>query len=341
MEKKKLFNKIITILICLFAFNYCVNAQTTINVKKRVYGAYDLDNTFHYTVTQKDTNPEIFDNLGMDFDIVFDHNSEISSYISEYDYTLDFSNIEFDTLGRYEFVLSETSSNQSIYPTDNNTYSIIVNVLNELDENNTPTGEKIIDVMGSAYQNDTSKGDIIFETRPLTYITLSKNVTGDLANINEYFKFKIELNVDGDNTFTINGQDSSVIYNGEEISTSNQYDSSITNYVYLKHGQTITVGIDNDTMQIPSGFSYSIEEIDASNYKTYVNNSNSDRKSYLATIVNVPEKNNVSYVNNYESTVLTGLFVNIVPFILLVTLSVVAMFIVKIHGKKKHNTINN
>ena len=325
--------KVLFLIFTLLIFSMNVYADTSINVSKRLNGVDNVDVTFSYEIVPKDTNPDNSNFSPNTFNISFDSNSVIEDRLSFGSYTLDFSNINFTKPGKYEYILRETSSsNQSVYPKDNNYYTIELNVLNEVDGNNNPTGNIIIDVLQNAYLNDTSgKGEILFETSPLSFITLSKSVTGDMGDINEYFKFKIEIDGDG---YTILGQDSSVVYKGETINTINTYDSSNDNYVYLKHDQTITIGLNNGEYQIPSNLLYSIEEMDASNYKTYVNNSTSELKSWLTHVINTPESNNVSFVNNHESTVLTGVFVSIIPYVILISLAIIGIYVLKKKTKK-------
>ena len=227
--------------------------------------------------------------------------------------------------GTYKFILRETSSsNEGVYPHDTNYYTLLVNVLNELDENNSPTGQLLIDALNTGLLNDTeTKTDVIFETTPLTYFTLSKTVTGDMADKNEYFKFKV--NIGETYNYVITGQDSVVNYNGEEIYTNNTYNPNEDNYVYLRHDQTITIGLADGEYQIHAGIPISVEEMDASNYKTYVNNGNTPNKGFAITSLARPSYNNASYVNNYESTALTGVFIRVLPFVLLFLVSFVAI----------------
>ena len=320
-------------LISLLLFSINVYAESSIDVNKRLNGVDNPDVIFSYEIEPKETNPDSSNLNPNTFDISFDDNSTITDRLSTSSHTLDFSTINYTKPGKYEYIVRETSSsNQSIYPKDDNYYIIVVNVLNEVDDNNNPTGEFIIDVMQSAFLNNTSgKGDILFETSPLTYITISKTVTGDMGDINEYFKFRIELDGDG---YTISGQDSSVVYNGEVINTINTYNESEENYVYLKHGQSITIGLNNGEYELPSNLLYKIEEMDATNYKTYVNNNNNDSKSWITFALNTPQSNTISYVNNLESTVLTGVFVSILPYALMICVSIIGIYVIKKKSKK-------
>jgi len=332
------FKKIILFLISIFIFNINVYADSTINVTKKLIGIDIPDVVFSFNVEPKDTNPEIINLEENYFNIPFNSESIINDRISEGTYTLDFSTINFTKPGRYEYIVREAgSTNMDVYPKDNNYYTIELNVLNEVDQDNNPTGNLIVDVYPSAYLNDSSgKGDIVFETTPLTYINLSKKVTGDIADTNEYFKFKITIDGDKDG-YTIDGQDDIVTYNGQTLNTSRVYNSGIDNYIYLKHGQSVTIGLDGNNYQISSNLSYTIEEMDAQNYKTYINNSEEDNKTASLITVNRPESNTVSYINNNESTVLTGLFVSILPYALLISLSIIGIYVLKKKSKKTNN----
>ena len=328
--------KIIFFLIGLLLFGISVHAESSIDVTKRLNGVDNANVTFNYEIVPLETNPDDSNFNPNSFSISFDENSIIEDRASIGKHTLDFTSINFTKPGKYEYIVREvSSSNQSVYPKDNNYFTINLNVLNEVDAGNNPTGEFIIDVMQNAFVNETSgKGEIVFETSPLTYVTLTKSVTGDIADMNEYFKFKIEFDGDG---YTILGQDSSVVYNGEVITTSNVYDASKDNYVYLRHGQSVTIGLNNDEYELSSNLLFRIEEMDAINYKTYINNSTNDKKMWLANLLNTPESNTVSYVNNMESTVLTGVFVSILPYALMIGISILGVYVLKKKTKKTNN----
>jgi hypothetical protein len=205
-------------------------------------------------------------------------------------------------------------------------------VRNEL-ENGVPTGNLIATLLNSVYDGE-DKTDAIFETQPKSYLTISKNVTGDMADKDEYFKFKINVNSDTISSLVVNDQDEVINYNGETINTSNTITVGEDNYIYLKHGQTITIGY-SDQNQIPSGTEVIIEEVDATNYKTYINNSEENNKTYTINSLSHKENENViSYINNYEEVTLTGLFVDAVPFIIITIIGFALLVIIR----KKHET---
>ena len=335
MNKKII--KIIFFIISIFLLNNYVNAETYIDITKNVSFVDKVSNTFTYQIKQNTNNPEVLNDLENSFTIEFNDSTPVSNKVATSSYLLDFKNINFTKTGIYEFEISETSSsNEFIYPIDTNKYRVIVDVTREVDSNNTPTDNIIINVNQSAYLNDSdTKTQVDFNTIALTYITLNKKVTGDLADKNEYFKFKIEISTDKE--LIIQGQDNIVTYKGQNINTSNIYDPSKENYVYLKHGQSVTIGYNSDK-QIPellSGTQYIVKELNSQNYKTYINNGTTDRKEITDMIVNNPQLNTINYTNNNESIAFTGVVLRIIPFILLIAVSIVGIYLV--HKNENHN----
>ncbi len=329
--------KILLFVVSMFLLCVSVNAETYIDIVKSVSFVDRVSNTFTYEIKQNTNNPQILNDLVDSFTIEFNDNTPISNMTATNSYLLDFSNVNFTEVGTYEFEISETnSSNEFVYPKDNNKYRIVVNVTKEVDSNNVPTDNIIVNVNQSAYLNDTdTKSEVNFETIALTYVTLTKTVTGDLADRNEYFKFKIEI--DSNENLIIDGQDSIITYKGQTINTSNVYDINTENYVYLKHGQTITIGYnrEKDIPELLSGTHYTIRELDAENYKTRINDSSNYKKEIADTILNTPQSNIVNYVNNNESIAFTGVIIRIIPFIVLIIISIFSLYLIR--RNENHN----
>lgn len=79
----------------------------------------------------------------------------------------------------------------------------------------------------------------------------------------------------------------------------------------INEGNTLTIS--NTLKNLNPDFA----SINADEYKTYINNSTTDNKTYTADLSNNSDNNKVDYVNNYEATSLTGVIVRIIPFFLL------------------------
>lgn len=81
-------------------------------------------------------------------------------------------------------------------------------------------------------------------------LTVSKVVTGDLADPDEVFSFRIELDVDGE--YTYNGSRSGTLSNGSVFC--------------LKHGQSITIH------GLPADATYTVTETNSAGYRVYSSN---------------------------------------------------------------------
>ena len=277
-------------------------------------------------------NPAPIGGISENFEIGFT-NARPQNNVVEVTSALDLSSLRFTKVGDYQIKICEyTTSDLRVFEPSNTCYYPMIMVRNEM-ENGTPTGNLVATLLNSVSDGE-NKTDAVFEVTPKSYVTLSKEVTGDMADREEYFKFKVNIDADGIDTLVISDQDATVIYNGETITTSNIFNVGQDNYIYLKHGQTVTIGY-SDENQIPTGSEVSIIEEDSVNYKTYINGSEDNNKNYNITSLSHKENENVvSYINNYEEVTLTGLFINLMPLLALAIISV-ALFVL---AKKKYET---
>lgn len=301
-----------------------------IMIQRQVIGVTNpVTNVFQYQITAAETNPSAVSGLPSLMSINMNA-VEPSENVAVGFGWLNFSNVEFDTLGDYKFIVRETSSsNPSIYPVDTeHEYYIYVYVRNEIIDG-TLTGNYVANLVLQAKDGDQGeKRDIVFASvAQFTYIEIKKNVTGNIAHTDEYFKF--ELSFDGVNAgdrYVIAGQDASVIYNGETIATSNEYVVGGENAIYLKHGQTVTVGVNGDLYQLPIGARYSIGEVSNGDYVVYANDE--QRTSIglreMEPLLNgeLTAANKTIFINHKESEVLTGVTMAIIPFGILAVLGV-------------------
>ncbi len=295
----------------------------SINITKNVNNVTSSVNaTFNYKITEeRSENPGSITGINEDFSITF-NNVEPVNNVASVTSSLDLSSLTFSKVGDYYLKICEvSSSNPSIYPIDNKCYYPLVMVRYELN-GNTPTGS-LISTLISSVSDGENKTDAVFNSRPMSYITINNLVTGDMADKDEYFKFKITINDDTLENVVIKNQDASVLYNGEEVITSSTYNPNEDNYIYLKHGQSVTIG-DGESPQIKAGTSYTIEEVDHENYKTYINNSTDDNKLLsVEKLSHISEENINEFVNNYEGITFTGVVSNIFPYLILVLMGLV------------------
>ena len=237
-----------------------------IQITRRVEGTTTtVRNNFTYSITQDANNPGTI--TGLPETITMPFWAAPDQYLIAQDsYFLEMDLAAFPALGDYKIIIRETASADAVnYPVDTaHEYYVYVSVRNKLDTNGQPTGEYTATLAAQARDHDTGdKVDILFlEGAHRSYAKLSKVVSGNLADKERYFKFKVTFDglTDGD-FFDVEGQDATVVYNGETITTSSQLVVGQDNYIYLKHGQSITIGEDS-VNQIPTGLSYTIEEME-------------------------------------------------------------------------------
>ena len=114
------------------------------------------------------------------------------------------------------------------------------------------------------------------------------------------------------------------------------------NYVYLKHGQTVLIGSNGTTMELPVSATFSVEEENSNGYTAWLDeeqrNNNGGTVLVIADI-NQPDllsaANQANFVNKKESSVLTGVTMNVLPFVLLAVVCVVGALVIRKKPTKK------
>jgi len=294
-----------------------------------------VTNTFTYTITADASNPASVTGLPSSETIAFNNVTPTSGSVSQTK-NLDLSGVQFPALGDYKFNVTETaSSNSTQYPVDSTTkYTIQVSVRNEL-SSNVPTGNLVATLASQAIKTvnnveQDGKFDIAFSAAPsLTYITISKSVTGNLANTDEYFQFALDIAGNTGDTYTILGNHST---DGSATVASSTYTVGTTTSIYLKHGQTVTVGLSSGNIaEMPIGTQYTVAENNASSYETSIDSTVSSTKSVTKTTVldATATANKTAFVNNKTAPVLTGIFVNVAPFVALVAIATIGIIAVR------------
>lgn len=306
---------------------------------------------FTYSITADANNPEGFDasTLPANLVIQFNNVSPNASNVATQTGTLDLSSLSFNKVGNYKFIISEVSVTEANknYPKDNTQYYAYVSVRNTTPAN--PDGNLTATLAAQVKNSDAgAKTDAIFTSSlDTTYIELSKRLTGDRADTDEYFAFTISIPGTTGDTYTVSGSHST---DGTNTVASSKYTVGTTTTLYLKGGQTITIGKNGNVNEIPVGVNYNITETGATEYQTYIDGSSTDNKVMsqkttvgVPTFVDVNKKtseeiaaetafntsNKTAYVNNREANVLAGLFVNYWPFIILIGLGVLGLIAIK------------
>ena len=101
----------------------------------------------------------------------------------------------------------------------------------------------------------------------------------------------------------------------------------------IKHGETITIGSSSGTNQIPVGVNYTIAETAVNGYATTIDSV--EQSTTIKTTVETPSSNATAIVNNYEVATLTGVFLNVMPYVVIAAAVVVLFAMVKRSSKSK------
>ena len=151
-------------------------------------------------------------------------------------------------------------------------------------------------------------------------IKITNTVKGNMAKTDEYFKVKVIISGSTGDTYTISGQS----YTGDGKQTT--YTVGQDNYIFIKHGEEITIGSGASDSKISSGITYRIIE-EENDYETTINGSINNKDSGNLTTSQSNNINTLSIVNEKESQVPTGVIIKIVPYIIIASLAVIGSIV--------------
>ena len=248
---------------------------------------------------------------------------------------LDFKTFGFKHVGRYYYVIEETSADAK-YPgvtSDTKNVYMTVNVMN----NEAGDGFVYYAVLrkGSNSATDKIEGkDAFANTYNAKDLTISKTVHGDFGDLGKTFAFKVKLDAAdgatyGTATITYNAANNGVVLpegatNPETITVGHD----VT--IYLKHKGVATIS------NLPAGVTYTVTELDSDvAYAVTL-----DRES-TADLVDkeasgrITDSNIVNFHNTHNGVVDTGVILDNAPYIALLT--IVAAGAVVMIMKKRRN----
>lgn len=314
------------------------NGTISIPITRKVTNVYGKTNVrVNYKVSEKEGNPAPIGGVQTATSINFNKYSDNNNSVTgECRVALQY--LRFSKVGNYALTIEEDSVGDPInfMKDSENKYDILFQVSNVLDNNQMPTGELQVQLMNQLYSyKDDAKVPLSanFEAPAIrTYVSLTSQVKGAGADTDKYFKYAVTMSGVGERAeIEIAGQDGQVEYDGESISTDNKYVATggeDTFYVYLKHGQTATIGLkstkDGEAMQLPAEFSYRIEKLDVDDGYTVTMDgesvSESTKTAQVVSSENFASTNTTTIVNSKDGTVNTGVFTEAWPYL------VVALF---------------
>lgn len=361
MKKFKLF---LAMIMAVAAFGFmgpvyashtqvALTSDNNLTIRRQVTNVTNpVTNTFGYTITQgayqaassntPATNPAGgVTGFPTTASVTFDAVAPQSGTASKTG-TVDLSNVSFTKVGNYTWTIAENSSTDADnYPKDStNTYTVKVSVRYDNDQNMVATvvvadknGQKVTPVSGD-------NSNILFTSAPeFTKITIAKTVSGNMGDQQEYFKVNVTINGTSGDTYNLSGLDASgVTYNGASVTNPTTIPAGTATAVYLKHGQTVTIGAGSDgtsANEIPLGLTYTFvegAEGNAANYVTNINGSTSDSKD--AGNLTTAATNTNTIANSYASDTLTGVLLTIMPYIIIVAIAVAGIAYLVVKNRK-------
>ncbi len=304
-------------------------SSATIN--RQIQNAYGtISNTFTYTISADSGNPTGATGAPTSASVVF-NDSYTTQGTATKSATLDFSAMQFTQVGDYSYAIAETaSSNAAIYPVDStNTYTAVVSVRNSSDLTGYVASLYIKDKNGdklTTFSGNSSQ--FLFASAPAyTNIQVSATASGNAADPDKCFDYTLSLGTSDSYTLTTTSTcgNSATVSNGSTIK--------------LKANDTITIGLNGTTSEIPVGTTYTITKADTTDgYTTTIDGT--ERTTISKTMVatndaNFNTANKTSINEALESAVDTGVFMNLAIYILLAMAGIagVAYAVVKKNAK--------
>ena len=101
--------------------------------------------------------------------------------------------------------------------------------------------------------------------------------------------------------------------------------------VYLKHGDTVTVGVNNGKNQLPIGAGYTITNNAHENYTSKIDGTEQDSVTKTTAAVddsNFNTQNKTSIENNYDSNPITGIVTNFWFYLVLLMIGAFGVFFI-------------
>ena len=307
--------------------------NTSLDVTREVHNVSNpVTGTFTYEVLY-DSGPAngfVSSTKPSDFTITFDGTETISvDHKVSKTTTLDLSALKFTKLGDYKFIIKEKSAASPV-PKDSAQMYFYVSVRNVLNTDQTPTGQFIAELASQVKKNDAgNKIDYVFESSLITsHIKITNKVTGDMADVDKYFAYTVTILGNTGDKYKVVGAHST---DGTATVNESTYTVGTTTTIYLKHGQEVTIGKDGNKEQIPVDVDYTISE-DKGDYTAKVDGAAGTDVS--KTVVETEDAtfdtaNVTNYVNHLEKANLTGMFLNIFPFIVLFILGFVGIYYIR------------
>ena len=330
--------------VAMFAGIGFVNAATPVTVGNAANNTFtitrtvshvsnNVSNTFTYTITPDSNNPSGgATGVPTTATVVFTNQApDAQTKTATQTGTINLSEAVFTKVGDYKYTVTETGSTDATnYPLASESYTIQVSV--RFDTAN--PSQKVVTINAKDSQGTKlSTANLPFSSESqLASIAISKTVTGNMGDIEQYFKVKLNIAGTSGDVYTITGQS----YQGQDVETTYTVGKTGDQYIYIKHGETVYIGKDGNDGQIRTGVTYSFTEDgtgEAALYETKINGSTTPSKS--SGNLTVATTNSNTIVNDYDEPTMTGVFLKILPYVVIVAIAVAGIVYMVVRNNKQ------
>ena len=293
-----------------------LGADDKVSVTRNVVDVTNpVKNTFTYSVEADASNPGTVTGLTDSFTIVFDGTENVATNTATKTGYVSFNGATFSEVGDYTFKVKETASTDATtYPVATDEYYVYVSVRYDTDAMD---GTMVATVLAQGKLNgEGEKTDLVYPSNSrFTNIKIKQTVSGDLADVDKYFTVKVTVNGNEGDTYKVTG--------GSNDSNPTTVTAGTEATFLLKHGEEIVIGQDGDLNQVLIGATYTVTQVEEENYTTTI-----DDETVLTTTkttVVSPASNETEINDDYRSNPLTGLVLNVLPFVIIIAISVVGI----------------
>lgn len=236
--------------------------------------------------------------------------------------TLDLSNTYFSTLGEYVFGLFQENSSEEIF-------QIIVVLQNVTSESGVSLGKtSSLILIKSLLQNGEKVDDInINVNNPNTSIRIKKPRNINTFDEDVYVDVYID-SYENDIYTLINGNETnnSFIKRGNHYVVKSENGYIIPQAYKIENDNIVIIGKNDNIFEIPVGTKYKVTLSNEKNYKEKYSLDGGDE--YRVAIEN-EEENEVKIISTTNRNPKTGLFYNIIPFVIVIAIAIIGIFIIK------------
>lgn len=287
-----------------------------------------VSNTFGYTITAEGTQTGVTGaptTQGVTFTNVAPQSGTATAQG-----TIDMTGVTFAKNGDFTWTVEETStSSEANYPVDStNTYTITASVRNVTNSNlQADTGKNVIITVKKVGETNkidfTQNPNAFLFTSDTTYkhIEISKEVTGNMADVDLCFDVVVNVGTSGQ-TYSVSGgcSNPASINGGTDVTLS------------LKHQDTIIIGQTGSGQsainEIPVTTAYSYAETVPAGY-TATND------TFEGSVSATQASNEHAITNNYDTNPITGTFLKVLPYVVIVAIAAAGVIYLVIRNKKQ------